>query len=144
MEWNDVNKMFALCGYEPCPRREECLRYTAGKLIPETYFCWNMITPSQHRQVTDEGCPSFATNKPQHLARGFKQALNQVSGGQMAEARRAIMERLDIRRNCFYEKRNGKRLLNAEEQQAIAEVLARFGVPEPIEFDAYEDTIYWL
>ena len=143
MEWNDVNRNFGLCAHAGCPRRADCLRYEAGLLLPADLLQWPFVNPALWRQAGAEGCAAFTPAAPQRMARGFKQAMRSVPLQNIVAVREAAMAHFKISRPAYYHMYSGRRALTPQEQQEMAALLARFGAPEPVEFDAYEDAVYW-
>lgn len=143
MEWSEVNKNFGLCASDACPVHEACLRWVAAQQFPTRPLQWLYVSHHLVRQATADGCPAFATATPQRLALGFRRALASIPAGRQHAVCEALMQALGLLRNQYYNARKGARPLNPDEQQRVAAVLAEYGAPEPIEFDAYEERIYW-
>lgn len=143
MDWTEVNKNFGLCASDACPVHEGCLRWQGAQAMPEGKLQWLYASHHLTRQAAADGCPAFVTAAPQRMALGFSRALGRIPADRQLAARDALMRALGLQRSQYYEARNGSRPLNPAEQQTVAAVLAEYGCPGPVEFDAYEERIYW-
>ncbi|MBP3228793.1 MAG: hypothetical protein J6M53_08460 [Bacteroidaceae bacterium] len=143
LSWEDVSKTFALCPSADCAVREACLRWVAAQLLPEDKPQWMFVAPRLWRTATADGCEAFRTAEPVRMARGFTRALGDIASKHRPAVYAAICRALGTGRNHYYEMRRGQRALSPKEQDVIAAILASHGAPQPVEFDAYEQMLFW-
>ncbi|MBR1711908.1 MAG: hypothetical protein IJ722_00685 [Alloprevotella sp.] len=143
LTWKKISKNYGFCQYDACPRHADCLRWVCAALIPEGALQEPFIVPRIVRQATEQGCPAFAPATPVRMALGFRRALGYVLSRDTAAVRGAICGALGVSFGPYYRMREGSYPLTPEMQERVAAILERYGVPAPVEFDAYEERIYF-
>lgn len=127
-----VGNGFVFCFLEDCPRREECLRYCAGRELPED----RIVGPAVYPGAFHNGeCSFFRKNEKVRLATGF-------GGGAQKHVFLAMRNKLTeyLRGNGeYYKYRNGKKWLSPEQQAYICDLCRRYGYKDEVTFDCYKE-----
>lgn len=130
------------CLQAHCPAAEQCLRHLMSRTISEKAITMTVINPKNTQPELGTSCPYFHSTQPVRMARGFTQALDSVRHG---EVKKIVAELTDLfDRRLYFRFRKGERLITPQQQEIIAEVLARHGASQPVEFDSYEEDFNWL
>lgn len=131
-DFGQVGKTFPFCFFSDCPRSGECLRYCAGRELPDNWFLGPAVYPGAYRQGE---CRFFRKNEKVRLATGF-------GGGPMKHVilamRRKLTEYLHGN-GTYYLYRNGKKWLTPEQQENITEMCRHYGYTGEVTFECYKD-----
>lgn len=131
---------YALCLQHDCPVADKCLRHEAyvkmaGPVRPQI----TIINPAATRPGLE--CEGFQDAAPVRIAYGMKSALAALPHGNVAAARSELIALFGER--TFYKKRNGERALSPAEQEAVTEILVRYGAEAPLHFDRCTEDYLW-
>jgi hypothetical protein len=136
-DFNEVPANWQLCFNRDCPRCEGCLRYVAGRHIPADRDCGPAVYPTA--LGSDGQCRWFRTAEPQQVAWGFAHVFDNVRRFDFKPMRYSITALLGSK-GIYYDYRNGLRPLMPDQQEAIAQVFAKFGY-EPPRYERYEQSL---
>lgn len=131
-DFSQVGKGFVFCFLSDCPRCNECLRYCAGRELPDDRPFGPAVYPGAYCQGE---CRFFRKNEKVRLATGF-------GGGPMRHVFLALRRRMTeyLHGNgVYYQYRNGKKWLSPEQQEHIIEMCRRYGYTGEVTFDCYKD-----
>lgn len=137
----DAPESFGKCLMENCTAAGQCLRYLAARAVMKREKSLRVISPAFARPADGENCPFYRSAGPVRMARGFKRALGTIPSSSLKAALWEL--RSQYSKTVYYRMRNGETPLNAREQELIAKILTRYGAPQPIAFDSYEEIIPW-
>lgn len=131
---------FSLCINSACKMAEACLRYRAYREMSGPHRA--SITIVHPDDATgDEHCARYYDAAPVRIAYGMKSALAALPHGNVAAARSELIALFGER--TFYKKRNGERALSPDEQEAVTEILVRYGAEAPLQFDRCTEDYLW-
>lgn len=136
-----IPNRYKVCELTDCPKAKSCLRQIAYQLLldDEDECFLSLLKP---RFCSKDGnCTYYRDSSPVVFAKGFTNFQKKMYSHQYQE----FMMRLTNKfcRNPYFVRRRGERLLPPEEQKLILDTLKQVGVTEEMEFDAYEEKIYW-
>lgn len=132
IDWSMAPKEWRLCFMEGCDRKEECLRFLAGKRDVE--MTWGpAVYPSARN---GEGCKLFAPIRTVTKARGFDNLFSEVKKKDAA-AMRLETEQYLGGHGSYYRYMHGERLLDEEQQKWIRNLFVRHGYSHEIRFREY-------
>lgn len=129
-----VPASWQICFLEECAVKERCLRHLFANQLPEKPDWGPAVYPTIKRD--EKGCRLFATSEPQRMAWGFEKIFSVVKYGDVVKLRKKVQQMLGGHSN-YYRYNKGERLLSAEQQKAIIDLLQEFGYQENLEFDHY-------
>ncbi len=132
---------FACCFKADCATAGECLRALAARDITTKAISVNIINPMLTNPAGGKQCAYFRKAERVRVAYGFRQALAKIEVGKVRSVRSAILG-LVCQRNYYYLLR-GEKPMFPEMQKKVENILARHGLPTPIEFDRYEWHYKW-
>lgn len=127
-------KHYLVCYYEPCERREHCLRWLAGPHVPETERVQTCVNV-KNKEVREGRCPFYRPDVTVQMKRGFTRLYDDMPRRMST----AIRLELDAHygHTMYYRYRNGKLPITPDMQRHIAEVCRRHGwTAEPV----YDET----
>ena len=113
-DYRNVPKGYQLCFMETCPKKDECLRFLAGRELPEERDWGPAVYPNM--KMTEKGCRLFATGQPTKMAWGFAKLFEEVKSKHEKGLRTAMRQYLNGTSN-YYRYNNGERMLNEEQQE---------------------------
>lgn len=132
--FRNVPKGYQLCFTETCPMKDECLRFLAGKEIPEDWDWGPAVYPNI--RMTEKGCRLFSIGQPVMMAWGFSKLFGEVKSKHELGLRTAMRQYLNGTSN-YYRYNSGERMLNEEQQKWIIQLFQRTGYTEDLVFDHY-------
>ena len=135
LQFSDVPTDWALCFNKECPLHAACLRFEAGKALPDNTTAAMCVTP---KAGIGSDCKRFRIAETITVAAGFKSLFNKVKHEHYVEMRRKTMDYLGGE-TAFYRYRNGKYRLSPEQQEWIHRLFGRYGYTGLVEFDEYHD-----
>ena len=135
LNWTDVPAGWALCLSGECPARESCLRWQAGRLVPDSIVAARIVLP---RRNSDEACRLFAPIRTVRNARGFMDIYSAVRK-QDYTPMRLQMTALFSGKRRYYESMHGKQPVSPEMQQRVRELFTCWGYADSVRFDSYEE-----
>lgn len=139
LNYNNVPKTWHLCFQNACPRREECLRYAVGRIVPEEVVCGPTVFPSA---VQKGQCRLYLSKEPVRCAYGFDGLFQEVRVCDAIALRAKTKEYLGGN-GTYYRYQHGERLLTPEQQRWILELFASYGYKD-LEFDHYvHSVVFW-
>ena len=133
-------KHYLVCYYEPCERREHCLRWLAGPYVPPTDRVQTCVNVT-NTEVVEGRCPFFKSDEPVQMKRGFTHLYDDMP----KRIGTAIRLELDSHygHTMYYKYRNGELPVTPDMQRHIAEVCRRHGwTAEPV-YDSETDEYDW-
>ena len=129
-----VPPSWQICFLEECAVKEQCLRHLFATQLPEKPDWGPAVYPTIKRD--ENGCRLYATSEPQLMAWGFEKIFSEVKHRDVVKLRKMVQQMLGGHSN-YYRYNKGERLLSAEQQKAITELMQEFGYQENLEFDHY-------
>lgn len=131
---------FPLCVNADCPVGDQCLRRQAlVKMSGPVRTHITIINPAVTRPGFE--CEGYRDAAPVRIAYGMKNALATLPHGNIAAARSQLIALFGER--TFYKKRKGELALSPAEQEAVSEILVRYGAETPLQFDRYTEDYLW-
>ncbi len=137
LNFDEVPTSWALCFCEGCPRHADCLRYVAGRAVPDNLTWGNAVYPTAYR---NGDCRHFRPVRVIHAAYGFRQLFREVKQRDYTPLRERMKAYLGGH-GTYYRYNRGERLLTPEQQQWILDLFARYGYTEELAFEHYRDVI---
>lgn len=132
-------KNYSVCVHSQCTKAEECLHRIAFEKFRATKKHMRLINPDFC--TADDSCAYYHYGKPVRFARGFTNFQQRMYPKQYDKFKDALV--MHFGRNQYFERRRGVMALPPEEQELILQTLKNVGVTEKMEFDHYEDAVYW-
>lgn len=133
-DYRNVPKGYQLCFNKECVKKDECLRFLAGRELPEERDWGPAVYPNM--KMTEKGCRLFATGQPTKMAWGFAKLFEEVKSKHEKGLRTAMQQYLNGTSN-YYRYNNGERMLNEEQQEWIIQLFQRTGYTENLVFEHY-------
>lgn len=133
--YKEVPIDWAVCFLESCPRKEECMRFQCGLIMPDDKEIAIAVTPSVLKMKT---CPRYASIEKMWVALGFQHIFDDVKAKHANELRSRITNYLGSK-TTYYRCLRGEKYLTPEQQEWIKNLLAKYGYTENIEFDEYKE-----
>lgn len=131
---------YLICFNDLCPRREQCLRWLAGCHI-DPQLVSTVSVNLRNRQVSGEQCNLFRPKMKVAMKRGLTLFYVNMTGSQERMIRRQLIDIFN--RKVYYQLRNGRRLINPEQQQVIEQVCRSHGWNGPFQYDGEELEYNW-
>ena len=135
LEYKNIPYGYELCFNENCQLRDKCMHYQAYLLKPDERQVGPTVYPSAWKSGT---CLRFNEVKLVQKAWGFSQLYKNVPHYQRAEARRSVMRYFSNGKGPYYRYHHGENKLTPIQQDAIMNILSKFGSTEGLAFDHYE------
>ena len=135
LEYKNIPYGYELCFNENCQLCDKCMHYQAYLLKPDERLVGPTIYPSAWKSGT---CLRFNEVKLVQKAWGFSQLYKNVLHYQRAEARRSVMRYFSNGKGPYYRYHHGENKLTPTQQDAIMNILSKFGSTEGLTFDHYE------
>ena len=133
-------KTYRLCVKTDCPRAAECLRSIALTMVSPDEQSIQFINPI-YLSTIEGDCPVFRSAEKVRYARGFVKMLSGLTVAQ-ANALRQTLEH-DFGHARYFRLRAGDRLIDPATQEHIRQAMARIGVTNLPDFDAYVEEYEW-
>ena len=133
-------KTYRLCIKTDCPRAAECLRSIALTMVSPDEQCIQVINPA-YLSTIEGDCPVFHSAEKVRYARGFVKMLSGLTVTQ-ANLLRQTLER-DFGHARYFRLRSGERLIDPATQEHIRQAMARIGITDLPDFDAYVEECDW-
>lgn len=137
IKYTDIPSYWPLCFLAQCSRRDACLHYQAGLVVPQNVDTCIAITPSV---LHHSSCPKFTEIKTIRTAVGFRHIFSKVSQ-QHAPKMRSTLSAYLGGNGTYYRYLHGERALNPEQQQWIRNLFIRYGYTDEVVFDKYEERL---
>ncbi len=135
LKWSDIPLKWAVCFNIDCPQADKCLRWQAGRIVPNDVTTACCVTP---KALNGGECPLFASTAKVRWARGFCHLYDHVMKSDYTLLRKQITAYLSGKR-IYYEYMHGKRCLSPEQQEWIIQQFKERGYGDGVTFDSYED-----
>ena len=133
-------KHYLVCYYEPCQKREHCLRWLVGPHVPETELVKECVNVT-NAEVRAGRCSFYKPDTPLKMARGMTLFYEEMPR-RIAVSIKQKLE-TDFGHTAYYNFRNGKQPITPEKQQHIANVCREHGWTEPPVYDAMTEEYDW-
>ena len=133
-------KTYRLCVKTDCSRAAECLRCIALAMVSPDEQSIQIINPV-YLSTIEGDCPVFRSAEKVRYARGFVKMLSGLTVAQ-ANALRQTLEH-DFGHARYFRLRAGERLIDPATQEHIRQAMARIGVADLPDFDAYVEEYDW-
>lgn len=111
------------------------MRYQAGLTLPSEEETCLAVAPTVLQKPT---CPKFRKIEVMHTAVGFSNIFREVKQRHAPEMRSLITAYLGGN-GTYYRYLHGERALTPEQQQWIRNLFARYGYPDDVPIDGYEE-----
>lgn len=134
LEWEIVPTGWAVCFNERCTKRDECLRYQAGLLAPETLHAACCVMPAAW---SGNVCKLFAPMTTERYAYGFASLYDMVKKKDYTPLRKLLTMKLQ-NKGYYYRYLRGELPLSPAQQQIVKEAFAQYGYTDNIRFDNTE------
>ncbi|QAR31708.1 hypothetical protein EQP59_10345 [Ornithobacterium rhinotracheale] len=126
---------YTRCFQQECPKASHCLRFLAGKQIPNAQLSGQAVYPTARQGDT---CKMFRQVRIIRAAYGFKSLFAEVKRKDSTDLRRSIIAYLGGE-SAYYRYHRGDRWLTPEQQEWIFEHLRKQGYTEQLQFDVYQE-----
>lgn len=136
LKYEDLPDGWVVCFLNQCPRKETCLRYKGGMLLPDNIHECNSVTPIVLKL---KSCPCFQEIETIRVALGFKNIFREVKARHAPRMRAQMMQYLHGN-GTYYRYYRGEKALSPKQQIWIKELFRTYGYTQDIEFDDYKDT----
>lgn len=140
IDYSKVPYQYPLCLNRQCTKATTCLRQMAERSMPDNTVRCTIINP-RHIATLDGDCPFYRPNVRVRYAKGFIGILNNLPYKQMQGIINSLMAYFG--RRTYFRVRKGERLLSPPEQQYIIDILKKWNLTHPQEFDAYAEDYDW-
>ena len=133
--FDSIPLTWKLCFNEPCPMKETCMRYFAGRHLPAD----KTTGPAVYPNALQKGkCKLFVERRVIRAAWGFRKIFLNVKRVDDTPIRREIHQYLGSR-PTYYRYMNGQLTLMPKQQTDIINIFREYGYTEDLEFDNYID-----
>ncbi|MBQ6680754.1 MAG: hypothetical protein IJM78_00785 [Prevotella sp.] len=132
--FKDVPNRWALCFNSACERRETCMRFFAGRHVPEQMLTGNAVLPSAWQKGD---CKAFCEMRTVRMARGFSHIFYNLLARHTALLREKVKDYLGGN-GTYYRYLHGEKPLTPKQQEWIRQLFSRYGYADQVVFDAYE------
>ena len=126
---------FSPCFLNECPKTDTCLRFLAGKHIPDDKLGGLAIYPTVLKKDT---CPCYKAIRVIHAAYGFNTLFKDIKLKDDTPLRNRIKAHVGGR-SAYYRYHRGELLLTPEQQTWIIDLFRHYGYTEDLHFDGYRD-----
>ena len=127
-------KHYLVCYYEPCERREHCLRWLVGPFVPETDTVRTCVNVT-NIEVRAGRCPFYKSDELVQMVRGMKEFYEQMPRRVAVNIKRKLEGYYG--HTMYYKYRNAKLPITPDMQRHIAAVCQKYGwTAEPV----YDET----
>lgn len=134
LEWEIVPIGWAVCFNEECTRRDDCLRFQAGRLAPSDLCSARCVLPSAWKGAE---CKMFSPMKMEMYAWGFAGIYDKVLKKDFTPMRKQLTMSLQ-NKGYYYRYMHGKLPLSPRQQQIIQDLFEAFGYDRYVKFDKME------
>ena len=126
---------FSPCFLNECPKTDTCLRFLAGKHIPDDKLGGLAIYPTILKKDT---CPCYKAIRVIHAAYGFNTLFKDIKLKDDPPLRNRIKAHVGGR-SAYDRYHRGELLLTPEQQTWIIDLFRHYGYTENLHFDGYRD-----
>lgn len=134
LEWEIVPIGWAVCFNEECTRRNDCLRFQAGRLVPSDLCSARCVLPSAWKGAE---CKMFSSMKMEMYAWGFAGIYDKVLKKDFTLMRKQLTMSLQ-NKGYYYRYKRGELPLSPRQQQIIQDLFEAFGYDRHVKFDKME------
>ena len=132
---------YVVCYVESCPLREQCLRWLVGQETPVSETYCTCVNPHGAGTAT-ESCPHHRPSQKVAMAQGMTRIFTDDMSKRLEQGvRNTLIARHN--RNCYFEFRNGKRLIPPSTQEEIRQLFRQFGWNGDVTFDGFVEDYEW-
>lgn len=136
LDFECVPKGYMVCFTAACPLRDECLRFQAAQVMPESIEKGFCVYPTACK---DGQCRYFEEARVIQAARGFGDIFHDVRRSDYAPMLAELRGYLGTG-GTYYRYKNGRRLLSPEQQEWIRGLFRRYGYSDDVRFNGYVST----
>ena len=142
INYNEVPEQYLHCSYTGCPNVNDCLRYRAYQLAPDTQATLLMVSP-RYAEAHAADCSFHRPVRLKTVARGFRQLLEPLPRPQFNAFRAEAHAHFG--HATYYRYLNGAQPLSEKNQAYIRQLVEKLHIEaDPASlFDASEDSIDW-
>ena len=139
LDYEKVPAGFTHCFNGTCKLADTCLRYQAGRHIPETKRSIRTLNPSYAK--TTESCSAFMSDVPVKYAYGWTHMFDKL----IHEKAVAIKDELlcHYGKSEFYRLKRKEKSFTPRAQQYVRSVFRRYGVTEEPVYEQYRYEYVW-
>jgi hypothetical protein len=137
IDFEQIPDWWALCGNSQCEHAGECLRHLAFTQAPQKVTRWTCVLPTA---MENGRCRYFQKAEKVQMARGFKRLFTNIKNKYARHEIRIKLTEYFGSKGSYYRYRDGKRWLNPELQQMIADLMQEQGLKEQPVFDECYET----
>lgn len=130
-----IPSSFCRCFQSDCPKADSCIRFLAGKYIPEKWVSGPAVYPTARR---GDACACYKQTRVIRAAYGFSTLFAEVKKKDDTPLRDRIKLYLGGS-TTYYRYHHGERLLTPEQQQWIINLFRQHGYADDLRFDVYRD-----
>ena len=130
----DAPKGYDLCFNSECSRRNECMHYHIGTLVPPHKEGGPAVYPAAWKSGK---CTRFHEKKLVRMAWGFNGLYKNLTKHEATEARQQVRLYFNMGKGEYYRYHNGQKWLTPQQQEDIRKLVALYGSLEGAEFDHY-------
>lgn len=140
IDFSQVPNNYMMCLHRECVQATTCLRQLAERMAPAQLPRWTIVSP-KYLASQEGACPYYRPAVKIRLAKGFTGMLGNLLYKQM----QPVVSELQLLfgRRTYFRVRKGERLLSPAEQQQVLQILHKYGISHPPEFDAYLEVYDW-
>lgn len=132
-DFSKVPGWYSLCTNEECPMKADCMRYLAGKHVPDDRETASCVMP---KTLKNGKCRWFDKITVVVWAAGFSHLYDKVMKKDYTTMRKALTRYLHGTR-IYYEYKRGEHALSPDEQSWIRDYVKSMGYEWEVEFDRY-------
>lgn len=140
LRFEEVPDWWAVCIYETCPMKEQCLRYRAAMAAPPSLKVHKCVITRP--VVGCDRCECYEPVRTVRFAKGFGNIFMGVRTDAYRRLKPALMKYLgstSTSKGTFYRYLHGERLLTPAQQDWIRQWLTRNGITIKGDFAEYVD-----
>lgn len=132
---------YLICTSESCSERTNCLHVHVAAELTRTAATLRQINPHHPDYHEGSQCRFFRSAQPERYARGFRQAMNQLTRQNYIALTNALIARET--KTQFYRMRRGDIPLSPAMQARLEKTFRDYGLNGKLTFDSYEERFTW-
>lgn len=132
---------YLICTSESCSERTNCLHAHVATELTRTAATLRQINPHHPDYHEGRQCRFFRSAQPERYARGFRQAMNQLTRQNYIALTNTLIARET--KTQFYRMRRGDIPLSPAMQARLEKTFRDYGLNGKLTFDSYEERFTW-
>ena len=132
---------YLICTSESCSERTNCLHARVAAELIRTAATLRQINPHHPNYHEGSQCRFFRSAQPECYARGFRQAMNQLTRQNYVAMTNHL--RATISTPQFYRMKRGDIPLSPDMQAEMEKTFQAYGLEGKLTFDSYEQRFTW-